>query len=272
MDDFENYLRGVRTRRGKLSDKTIILYVRYARRWGDGDPVQWVHNYLAGGCAKGTACGLIASLGHYCDFTNDSFDRYALPMPSAEQYVRKGFALSDDELHAFREGVEESGIDEPIFTILLLLPKTGLRIDEMCSLSSKSLKAQGRKRGLEVVGKGNKRRWVPLTDGANRLLRTYIREEKPKGDFMFPSPRIAGAPISPDSVRSALRELREDLPGNCRFMTPHILRHTVATRLLSNGVDLATVQAILGHANITTTARYLHPTTDMLSEAMNLVD
>tara|TARA_R110000824_G_scaffold93519_8_gene226120 strand:- start:3737 stop:4555 length:819 start_codon:yes stop_codon:yes gene_type:complete len=272
MDDFTQYLQDVRTRRGKLADKTIVLYARYARRWGDEDPVQWVHNYLENGCAKGTACGLVATLSHYCDFTNESFDRYSLPMPSSEQYVRKGFALSEEELQAFTEGVGESGIDEPIFTILLLLPKTGLRIEEICHLSAKALKLQGRKRGLEVTGKGNKRRWVPLTDGANRVLRTYLKDEKPKGDFLFPSPRIAGAPIAPDSVRCALRELRQDLPGNCQFMTPHILRHTVATRLLSNGVDLATVQAILGHANIATTAMYLHPTTDMLSEAMNLVE
>ena len=269
MTSFPDYLESVQTRRGPLAPRTIELYARYARRWEGEDPVFWVANYLEGRCAKGTACGLIASLRHFCDFTNVEFDSRELPPPISEQFVHKSFALSPDELEAYYQTLEESGVSDPMFTVLHLLPRTGLRITEACSLERNSIHKQGRnQRGFRVIGKGRKERWVPINAPAFSVINDYLQTQKPQGEFLFPSPRIKGTHVSADGVRAALREMRCDLPGLGKSVTPHILRHTVATQLLGNGVDLRTVQAILGHSSITTTARYLHPTSDMLADAM----
>jgi len=176
--------------------------------------------------------------------------------------------LTPEELDEFFLTLDESGIDDPVFTFLLLLPRTGLRIAEMCTLKRNAVVREGRKQGLRVIGKGGRKRWVPLTKDASRIIRTYIKENKPDGDFLFPSPRFANQSVSPDTVRKDLRELRENLSGGGRYLTPHVFRHTVATRLLANGVDLPSVQSIMGHATIATTSRYLHPTRDMLADAM----
>ena len=265
--EFAEYLRTVRTRKGKLADSTIDLYCRYSRRWGS-DPVGWTQSYLHHGVARGTSCGLVSALRHYCECYSIPFDPHDLPLSSSEQYIRKSFALSPEELDEFFLVLGESSVAEPVFTILLLLPRTGLRIAEMCSLQRKSLVKEGRKPGLRVVGKGNRVRWVPLTKDAQRIMRSYLREVRPDGDFLFPSPRFDGRSISPDTVRKNLRSLREDLSGSGRFLHPHTFRHTVATRLLENGVALPVVQSILGHASITTTSRYLHPSIDNLVDAL----
>lgn len=269
---FKSYLEQVRTRKGKLSPKTISLYLRYFRRWDGSDPVLWVHEYLRGECARGTACGLIAALRHYCEFQRIPFDPHELPMARSEQFIRKTSALTPDELDLYFATLNESGVDEPAFTVLRLLPKTGLRIHEMCSLPRNAFQKQGRQHGIKVVGKGNRQRWIPLTKSASKIMRQYIQEEAPEGGFLFPSPRIRGKHLAPDTVRLALRNLREEMPKKYSQLTPHVFRHTVATNLLSNGVDLATVQAILGHANITTTALYLHPTSAMLADAMGSLE
>ena len=271
MADFESYLRRVRTRKGKLSPKTIALYVRYANRWEDQDPIEWSERYIRQGCAQGTACGLLGALRHYCDYSGVPYDAREMSVPS-EQAVRKSFALSESDLDLFYQALDESGVAEPIFTILLLLPRTGLRVTEATTLPRNCVQRQGERNGLRVIGKGNRGRWVPLSKEANKILRRYIRDEKPTGEFLFPSPRIGGAPVSSDAVRCAVREIREELPSTCASLTPHILRHTLATRLLSNGVDLRTTQAILGHASLATTARYLHPSSAMLSHAIDLAE
>ena len=265
--EFAEYLQTVRTRKGKLAVSTIDLYCRYARRWGD-DPVGWTHSYLKQGVPRGTSCGVVSALRHYCECYNVPFDPHDLPLPNSEQYVRRSFALTPDELDEFFLALDESGIEDPVFTVLLLLPRTGLRIAEMCQLPRKALTKEGRKPGIRVVGKGNRVRWVPLTKDANRIIRSYIKEQRPTGDFLFPSPRFAGRSISPDTVRKNLRRLREDLSGSGRFLHPHVFRHTVATRLLENGVALPVVQTLMGHASITTTSRYLHPSVDSLATAM----
>jgi len=234
--EFKNYLSNVRTRKGKLSPSTIDLYDRYARRWGD-DPLGWANSYLCGDVSRGTSCGVVAALRHYCECFNIEFDPHDLPLPNSEQYVRKGYALTPEELDEFFLTLDESGIDDPVFTVLLLLPRTGLRIAEMCTLKRNAVVREGRKQGLRVIGKGGRKRWVPLTKDASRIIRTYIKENKPDGDFLFPSPRFANQSVSPDTVRKDLRELRENLSG-------------------------------VGHATIATTTRYLHPTRDMLADAM----
>ncbi len=112
-------------------------------------------------------------------------------------------------------------------------------------------------------GKGVKERRVPLSAEARQALRAYL-EVRPQR----PGPLFFSRTYQPLRERDVQRVLAEAArrAGIGRRVTPHTLRHTFATRFLRSGGDLATLQAILGHANLSTTARYLHPDTTRMQE------
>ena len=86
------------------------------------------------------------------------------------------------------------------------------------------------------------------------LLRCYWRTRQPT-DWLFPGAR-PGQPISVKTISTACRQAAHSA-GIAKSVHPHLLRHAFATHLLEAGVNLCTIQALLGHANLTTTARYL---------------
>ena len=271
MATFENYLKQL-----DLAPRTVAFYDRTARRWGDDDPVAWLQSNVSGQTPRGTAYSLEAAVRHYCNWEDEASglrrnpplpDRLIPRLRRQQQTFRE--ALNEEELEAYTAAIDASRTPEPVYTILKLLPRTGLRISEICDLPRNALKKRGRSTGLLVVGKGNRERWIPLSKQGKRELSTYMRHERPQSKWLFPSAQNVDRSVSPQTVRHHLRIVRERLPGYARDVTPHVLRHTAATRLLAAGVDLRTVQAILGHASIQTTAKYLHPTSDMLSDAMN---
>jgi integrase/recombinase XerC len=99
-----------------------------------------------------------------------------------------------------------------------------------------------------------------LNKQASEVLDAYLATEELE-NYLFPG--NLGSPIGPAAVRKYTRKMakkREELVG----LSPHILRHTFASRALKNGADLKTVQALLGHKNIETTSRYLHPDAEAL--------
>ena len=109
---------------------------------------------------------------------------------------------------------------------------------------------------------------MPLNAAASRLLEDYLAEH-PTTDHLFAGP--SGFPITPHAVRKHTRALAESYP-ELAGLSPHVLRHTFATMSIRKGVDIATLKALLGHENIATTQRYLHPDLDMLSEAVDRLD
>jgi site-specific recombinase XerD len=171
-------------------------------------------------------------------------------------------ALTPEQLATFYVVIERT--TEPVRTILRLLPRTGLRISEMCNLHRRNLTKRSGIWGFQFRGKRDDERFVPLGKAARHALKAYMDKSKPDG-WLFTG--YAGGPIGPAAVRKVTRRLRADNPvlGD---LTPHVLRHTFATHALRNGADLRTVQALLGHKNIQTTARYLHPDAGMLRGAV----
>jgi integrase/recombinase XerD len=129
----------------------------------------------------------------------------------------------------------------------------GLRMSEVCRLRVEDIDS---KRGLLRVrlGKGGKDRYVMLAERLLHALRAYWREVRPEGGWLFPG-RKKGTHLSGEAVRRALNGALKKARLKKR-VTAHTLRHSFATHLLEAGTDIRTIQVLLGHASIRTTARY----------------
>jgi integrase/recombinase XerD len=144
------------------------------------------------------------------------------------------------------------------WTILAALYATGMRCKELRLLKVEDIDS---KRMLIHIrnGKGQTPREVNLSPVLRERLRIYWRWRKPK-DWLFPSKQRPDHPMDSKSIRhlcaNAGRRARIQ-----RHVHPHVFRHSFATHLLDQGADLRTIQVLLGHADIRTTARYLRVST-----------
>lgn len=158
--------------------------------------------------------------------------------------------------------------------ILELLFSTGLRVSELCALNRDSINL---KSGLPaqtgefaVRGKGDKVRLVFLSGNAKEVLKNYLEKRKGVDEALFI--RQTKNPAKEDNLRLTARSVERLVKyyaakaGLTKKITPHSLRHSFATDLLMNGADIRSVQALLGHSNITTTQIYTHITDKQLRE------
>ncbi len=150
--------------------------------------------------------------------------------------------------------------------IMELLFSTGLRVSELCSLTSDLDLTQDE---FSIRGKGNKVRVVFLSEDAKKAVRNYLALRKDMSDALFVNIYEKSKGRLPDNNphgfldrRSIERIIKRyaAMAGISKKVTPHVIRHCFATDLLSNGADLRSVQAMLGHANIATTQIYTHVT------------
>jgi integrase/recombinase XerD len=155
------------------------------------------------------------------------------------------------------------------YTIVALLYATGIRREELARLHLPDI---DRSRGLiSVLGKGNKRREVPVGTEAMRDLDRYLDER-----HQFLSTRTTPTPavfLNRDgqqlSQRSINRIVRAFAARAGLDVTPHALRHSFATHLLENGASLMLIKEILGHASLTTTQKYTHVTAETMKQVFN---
>ncbi len=138
-------------------------------------------------------------------------------------------------------------------TLLATLYGGGLRVSEVTQLKVADIDAP---RSVLWVrqGKGRRDRQTLLSPKLLELLRQYWRAERP-ASWLFPNAR-GTRPISPKAVFLACRNAAQ-IAGISKPVHPHSLRHAFATHLLESGTNLRTIQILLGHANLETTARYL---------------
>lgn len=154
--------------------------------------------------------------------------------------------------------------------ILEILFSTGLRVSELISLNKEQIKLGSEIKDLEIVivGKGARPRPVYLSQRSINALREYFatRHDKEKALFInYKGPRSASRRLSVRSVEEIVKKYAL-LAGIPIFTTPHTLRHSFATDLLMQGVDLREVQEFLGHKNIGTTQIYAHVTSKRLRD------
>ncbi len=147
--------------------------------------------------------------------------------------------------------------------ILELLFSTGLRVAELCSLNSDIDLTRDE---LSVRGKGDKVRVVFLSKTAKTSVSKYLKFRNDMEKALFVDGRENKLHrITPRDVQRHVKKYAT-YAGITNKVTPHTMRHAFATDLLSNGADLRSVQALLGHANITTTQIYTHVTDAHLRE------
>ena len=151
--------------------------------------------------------------------------------------------------------------------ILELLFSTGLRVSELCNLNQDIDLSRDE---FSVRGKGEKVRVVFLSPSAKRAIVEYLKKRGDFGEALFVgySKINKGKDLSRLTPRSVERIVKQHAigAGITRRVSPHTIRHSFATDLLENGADLRSVQALLGHANISTTQVYTHVTDKHLRE------
>jgi site-specific recombinase XerD len=118
-------------------------------------------------------------------------------------------------------------------------------------------------------GKGAKDRYVMLSPQLLRILRTYWRIARPR-DWLFPG-REESRPIDTQVLYSACRSAGK-AAGLGKRVTVHTLRHSFATHLLENGTDIRIIQVLLGHNNLTTTARYTQVSRKIIEQTPSPLD
>lgn len=149
--------------------------------------------------------------------------------------------------------------------ILELFFSTGLRLSELCSLN-RDLDLS--KDEFSIRGKGEKVRVVFLSSSAKSAIREYLKNRKDLDEPLFIQYSRNGAKGNRLTQRSIERIVKYYAikAGISKKVTPHVIRHSFATDLLSNGADIRSVQMMLGHANIATTQIYTHITDKQLRD------
>ncbi len=163
-----------------------------------------------------------------------------------------------------------SELDSPVYrTLLFCAYGAGLRVSEACNLCVADIDS---KRMVIIVrhGKGGRDRYAMLSPVLLDILRAYFDKVRPPKPYLFQG-KVAGKPVPVAGVQTALR-MALQRSGVSKRITPHTLRHAFATHSLEAGTDLRVIQTLLGHANIRTTVRYVHVSTQTISKAQSPLD
>ena len=235
----------------------------------------------------------ISSIKHFYDFLQ--LEKIIKHNPSTllehqKQEKQLPKFLTENEINAL---IETSAQDKSNFGIqfncmLELLYASGMRISELVSLKMSNLEKDFSfknnnykiKNYLKIVGKGSKERIIPITENAVKILENYLklREMLLNGvysEYLFTTKVIFSRNNSTNKKYKSkdghitrqifarkLKDLAIKVGINQEKISPHVIRHSVATHLLKHGVDIRIIQQILGHSDISTTQIYTHLNND----------
>ena len=182
----------------------------------------------------------------------------ALSLPRIERYLPE--TLNELQVEQLLNSIDTKaphGLRDR--AMIELLYASGLRISELANARLENFHPE--EGVIRVIGKGNKTRMVPVGRKACEALAVYVSTERPKlvkrrtGNEIFLSER--GTKLTTARIWQIVKE-KARLAGFKQNIYPHLLRHSFATHLLSNGADLRIIQEMLGHADISTTQVYTH--------------
>lgn len=244
----------------KITDETIRRYRLWLARY---------QNEQKDSLSKITQTYHLIALRHFFRYLArrniDSISPDKIELPSVKR--KQVTFLNDDELHRlFQQPDTETIAGKRDLAILHLLYSGGLRVSELVGLNRDHINLK--RREFMVRGKGQKDRPIFISPEAAQHLEEYLnaREDSLQPLFL----RIAGSERTVDqsgdfkrlTTRSVQRLVAHYalLAGITKKVSPHTLRHSFATDLVTHGADIRSVQAMLGHSNIATTQVYTHVT------------
>lgn len=176
--------------------------------------------------------------------------------------------LSVDEIFHLLDNIKDEDLPsrKPIRdkTILEMLYATGMRCSELVSIRMGDIDMENKT--IRICGKGSKERIVLFGNKAKNKLKDYLIKERPQvhdaSEKLFLNNR--GTPLTSRSIQRIIEMFRQFLKID-RPITPHKIRHSFATHMLNQGVDLRVVQELLGHKTLSSTEKYTHVSLDDLS-------
>jgi site-specific recombinase XerD len=203
--------------------------------------------------------GFLQDLGHV-----NGNPAHRLPLPKVAQPVP--VVLSEEMVQQLLAAATKPWSR----ALVVLLLSTGIRRSEAVGITLDDLDLELCQ--VLVKGKGNKQRVVPLTEMVVQAIQDYLpHRTKTSSRYLFVS-AWQGHQLHGRVVNAMLRTVLRRAGLLDQGITPHKLRHTFATHLIRNGVDIRTVQELLGHSDIQTTARYLHSDTKTKQAAVGRLE
>jgi len=230
------------------------------------------------GLEKSTISRKMSALSHFFIFLLEeniikSNPIHELDLPKQIKKLPKILSVDQVEklIKSSREDQSVNGIR--LNTMIEILYATGIRVSELVEMKLSATYAE--KNFLLIQGKGNKERLVPISENTEDKIKDYlkIRNEFINNDteskWLFPSKQSSKGHITRQRFNQLLQTLCERVNLNNIRISPHKLRHAFATHLLANGVDLRSLQQMLGHADISTTQIYTHVLKDRLKKLVS---
>lgn len=186
---------------------------------------------------------------------------------SLKFYAEKQIPVSQEEMGILNSKVFpeiENLLDECIIETLY---QTGMRKSELCGLKFEDVDLY--KNELKILGKGNKERYVPISEKLGSLLKSYLETRKPKKEFenLFFVNRL-GKKLTEKFVYIVVNKYLSIVTSKQK-RSPHILRHSFATHVLDNGAEISKVKEILGHSSLASTQVYTNANIEQLKKVFN---
>ncbi|MGC8581930.1 MAG: site-specific tyrosine recombinase/integron integrase [Thermoplasmata archaeon] len=265
-----NYVRYLKAAR--KSDNTIKEYksiinkmIQYFKKPVNEIGEKDIENYMEyltidKKLSKSTTYLTLMAIKSFLEYTGNKEVKIKLPRRSRKMPTY----LNEQETHALIDKAHSSPRN---YALLCILAYTGMRVSEACKLMLEDIDLDDMVIRIHS-GKGDKDRIVVLEEktvvAINKWLE-YRRKKKIVSNYLFYSPKNRDKHLSPISVERIVKEYSREI-GILKHVTPHVLRHTLATTLLKNGADIRFIQKLLGHSSISTTELYTQVDNTMLKE------
>lgn len=279
IDDYLDYLRYER----KLSDNTYMSYhdnLKMFSNFFDEKNIKYltkkdIQEYL-GSLSKSakTKSHYLTVINSFYNFLCDSDTISSNPcetikMPKLDKKLPE--FLTIEEVSKLLDIKLLTPLDYRNKAILEVLYATGMRISELLELKLNNIDYKNEY--IKVMGKGKKERIIPLTNITMNYLNEYINHQRNfilktrVSDYIFVN--YNGQKLSRQGFFKILKNICK-VQGINKEISPHTLRHSFATHLLSNGADLRIIQELLGHEDISTTEIYTHLSNEQIKNDYNL--
>ncbi len=186
---------------------------------------------------------------------------------SLKFYAEKQIPMSEEEMADLNNRIFEQKHDILEKCIMEVLYQTGMRKAELCGLIFENVDIIGNE--LKVIGKGNKERVVPISEGLSELLNRYLEIRNPQAEYQscfFVNKK--GKKLNEKFVYMVVNKYLS-LITTKEKRSPHILRHSFATHVLDNGAEISKVKKILGHSSLASTQVYTNANIEQLKKVFN---